>query len=143
MRKLPPALIRSMTLAELETEIDRVARDILEIKSQIDLAKVGQKQNGVFADADWFARANTALRIRGREHQSLMFIAGKKRKDENMAQATKIPAGPASIERARAKAERASRFDTRFVTIAERCLPAETYRAILEMTKRELEENSV
>ena len=139
MRKLTPALIHSLTLAEREVESDRISRDILEIKSRIELAKAGQRQNGVYADPDWFARANTALRIRGREHQMILFVSGKKRKEENISRAS-APASETSIERLRVKAERAARFDTRFVAIAERCLPRDTYEAILQMTKRELEE---
>lgn len=124
MRTLNATLMNSMTLAELETEIDCVTRDISQIKAQIDLAKAGQKQSGVYADAGWFARANTALRIRGREHQMLLFIAGKKRKEANVA---------------RSNAQGAE-FERRFMWNAKQALPPETYQAILRMTQREFQE---
>jgi len=110
-----------MTAEEIEAEISAVLRDIAQIRAQIDMAKAEQRQSGEYADAGWFARANTALHFRGREHQMLQLEFAKKRKAANEL-----------------KAKLANQdFERRFMFNAKRILPPETYQAIMLTTQAE------
>lgn len=122
MSKLTKDLIAAMTPEEIESEILIALRDINQIRAQIDMAKAEHKQGAGYANASWFARANTALHIRGREHQMLQLEFSKKRKAAN------------EIKAKRDNEE----FERRFMTNAKRVLPPETYQAIMVTTQAEL-----
>lgn len=120
--RLSKELIAALTMEEIEAELDRALTDMNNIRAQIDRAKAEQKQGMGYSDADWFARANTALHIRGREHQNLQLEFKRKRKEANEAKAR---AGNATFER-------------QFMLNAKQILPPETYQAIMTMTQMEV-----
>lgn len=121
MSRLTKPIIATMTVEEIEAEIAVALSDITHIRAQVDAAKAEHKQGGGYADAGWFARANTAMHIRGQEHQLLQLEFAKKRKAAN-----EIKAKLANQD-----------FERRFMFNAKRILPAETYQAIMVTTQAE------
>jgi peptidoglycan hydrolase CwlO-like protein len=102
-----------MTLEQLQTERDRIEAEIsaidedtTRIKSQLEHAKA----NGN-ADPHWAASARTAMRYKNRKLQELQSSLGKVNRE--------------------IKAVNAKAFDTRFIDVARRELPKETYVSIL------------
>jgi hypothetical protein len=103
---------------KVENERERYKASMLEleasiasIKSQITAAKSKAAVYGQYADHDWFVRVNDALNHKRREHQRLQFELGRVNRE---------------IKAAGAKA-----FDARFIDVARKMLPKETYVAIL------------
>jgi hypothetical protein len=71
--------LRQLELESTKTTDAMLALDgeIADIKSQLDKAKARHKLEGVWAEASWFARANSALRHKQRERQALQIDLGK------------------------------------------------------------------
>jgi len=118
MPKLTRELIAVMTAEEIESELSAALNDMTQIRAQLDSAKALARQNGNYADANWFARATTALHIRGREHQMLQLEFAKKRKAANRAQGVQ--------------------FERQFMYAAKRILPDEMYQAIIRAAHAEV-----
>lgn len=85
--------VKNMSTEDIERRLGDVTAEIAEIKAQLGEAKSIAAETGEYSDADWFNRANLALRLKGREHQALQMEHGRRRKAERRAY-------NASIERA-------------------------------------------
>ena len=77
-----------MTTDELAIEKDRHERDLVNIKNDIDTARRAAASSGVYSDANWFNRATIAQRIKGREHQEIIYELGQRRKAERVQAAS-------------------------------------------------------
>lgn len=70
--------------SELSSRTERILADLVVIKDKIEAAKVRRIETGEYADPDWYRRANTALRHKGREHQMLLKEAGRRRRSGSL-----------------------------------------------------------
>ncbi len=68
-----------VSIDDLYTMAEDTVRAMAQIRLQIDTAKSGSV-TGIYADPDWFRRANYALKMKGIEHQRLMREMGKKKR---------------------------------------------------------------
>jgi hypothetical protein len=59
----------------------KVCESLDAIKTQLDEAKANAAQNGNYSDADWFRRAQSAQRWRGRFHQKIQARLSALKKD--------------------------------------------------------------
>lgn len=93
--------VKDMSTEDIEVRLGAVTAEIAEIKAQIGEAKGYAAETGEYSDADWFRRANLALRFKGREHQALQLEFGRRRKEERRAYNSSMER--AFIDAARAK----------------------------------------
>ena len=104
--------VKDMSTEDIEGRIGAVTAELAEIKAQIAGAKAHAAETGEYSDADWFNRANLALRFKGREHQSLLLECGRRKKEERRAY-------NASVER-------------EFINAARTKLDATTFRMLMD-----------
>ena len=104
--------VKDMSTDDIERRLGEVTAEIAEIKAQIGEAKGYAAETGEYSDADWFLRANLALRHKGREHQALQLEFGRRRKEERRVH-------NATIERA-------------FIDVARVRLDYKTFQAIMD-----------
>lgn len=72
--------IESMSLVELCQWRDEITKDLASIESQLLKARMLAASKRDFADVNWFAKANHALKMKKRDHQMvLMEIARRNR----------------------------------------------------------------
>lgn len=98
------------TLAEFDDAIDFVAEECAKIEQQLLAVKGAAVQRGEYADADWYARANMALRLTKAKKQTL----ARKRAD---------------LSRSLKEAKQSDRTQL-FVVACREMLPKETYTAL-------------
>jgi len=104
----------SMSDSDLSHRLEKVLAELAMIKDQVECAKVRRIETGEYADPDWYRRANTALRHKGREHQALLMESGKRRRTGNQ----------------RVAAASASSKDRVFIRVALRRLSREVFEEI-------------
>ena len=78
-------LVMPATLEECEAVMERLSADCTAIRIQVDAARANQKTTGRYADANWFHRANTALRWMNRDRQRLQEHMAKLRRSERQS----------------------------------------------------------
>jgi hypothetical protein len=66
-----------MTPEDIKQEMLVLDEEMNSIRVQIDHAKARRFKEGTFADPDWWARANSALRHKGRRRQELQNQLGE------------------------------------------------------------------
>lgn len=66
-----------MTPEDIKQEMLVLDEDMNSIRTQIDHARARRFKEGIFADPDWWARANSALRHKGRRRQELQNQLGE------------------------------------------------------------------
>lgn len=103
------------TLAEAQERLAEVEEAIAAIRAKIDRAKADKITTGEYADPDWFARVNAALRFKGMEHQRLQRIAGRLAREERQA--------------------RAQSFERAFVDHARKVLAADAFETIATLAR--------
>ena len=91
-RHYSPTEIKTMTTPELQVFRDELTNDIARIKIAVDSAKREAAADGVYADRDWFTRAEAALRFRGRDHQIVLQELGSRRRAANQLRANNLEA---------------------------------------------------
>lgn len=111
-----------------DTELDAMSGDdlmalrtvaqeaIARIRDQLSSARVRVAETGLYADRDWYRRANSALRFKGSYIQRIQAAMGRKRR------------------------HRGRNFERMFVEIAKETLPEGTYQQIFEAAQTRLEE---
>ena len=104
----------------LDQQNDLLLEKIARLKMQIDGAKAHCAQTGDYSDADWYNRANYALRMVAKEHQQCIREIGERNK--------------------RTKLENAARFERLFVEIARRRLHRELFQEIFNEAQQERDE---
>lgn len=104
----------------LELLSQQIGLDLLNIKNQIEEAKAKAAVEGIYAPADWMARAKHALRLKGLQHQYLLREIAKRKKNE-----TRIANDKLSKE-----------FERRFIAVAKNMLPEEVFLSLIEATNR-------
>jgi hypothetical protein len=110
--------IEEMSREALLPVLQELTEEMDSIRAQIEKAKADRRTTGAYSDPDWFYRANTALRARGRLHQRIqMRLAQLKREEkaDNVANAH-------TVER-------------EFVTAAKSILPRETFERIMQIAQ--------
>lgn len=83
----------TMSLAETESRCELIELEIANIRAQLSAARAEQHAHGVYADPQWYAAATTALRYKGVEHQRLLALRGRLRRDARQG-AKNHPADP-------------------------------------------------
>lgn len=99
----------------LDRRVVEVMTEMANIRSQVNDAKSHTATTGDYSDADWFRRAEHALRMRGIEHQKLAQEVGRRNRQE--------------------KTERANAREVHFVRIAKRRLDPALFAEILDEAK--------
>ena len=112
----------NMTLEEMEMLSDKLAMDKVNIKGQLDQARVEFYDSGERSDPAWYARTNYALRMKSQQCMILQREAAKKRKGKNIKQSSEI-----AISKKKIKQARAITFERLFVDIAKRLLDEDTF----------------
>ena len=94
--------------------------EMTRIKDQIARAKAEVERDGKYSDSDWWARVNSALRHKGRQHQQTQLLIGEINR------------------RIRKKRAELDQWDDgrKFITAAKQILPDVTYREIWAMVHR-------
>ena len=115
------AEVASQSMDELSARKIELEQAIAEISAQIAAAKARRIETGEYADAGWMARAQSARRFTGLEHQAVLHEIGKRLRAERAArhEATMAHDGPKDL------------WYRRFVQAAKRRLTAETFEAIV------------
>jgi hypothetical protein len=73
----------SLSLDELQRELDVVEHRITDISAQLDAATARLNADGVYADPMWFAKAKSAKRYAGTHHQRLLrHMAARRRQTQ-------------------------------------------------------------
>jgi hypothetical protein len=80
-------MMEDLLLTNILKEIDEIANAMIQTKDHIAKAQATCRETGVYADADWYRRARTALAIQGQKHQKLL-RAAKVRRAELKREAT-------------------------------------------------------
>jgi hypothetical protein len=107
----------------------KVCESLDAIKTQLDEAKANAAQNGNYSDADWFRRAQSAQRWRGRFHQKIqarLSALKKETKERNLDEARK----------------ESLRFERTFFSLASKMLPAPLFASIVEAATERMEEQN-
>jgi hypothetical protein len=106
---------------DIKQEMLVLDEEMNSIRAQIDHAKARRFKEGTFADPDWWARANSALRHKGRRRQELQNQLGELNRRQ----------------RAENKAKADQNDGSAFIRAAKRLLPGEVYANIWSEAKRE------
>ena len=109
-------------LAAMEEDQLAALEEIASIKEQIARAKARAAADGEYSDADWYQRANRALRHKQIEHQSLMQRTAELRKRLKQE----------------AQQEQNQRFETAFIAAAKGMLDGDTFQRIVRRTNASL-----
>lgn len=75
--------LSKMSRAALVELRDKLQDELVQIKIQLDTAKARVHTDGEYADADWYASAMAAKRLKGQQLQRIQTQLGKKRRGEN------------------------------------------------------------
>lgn len=106
------------TLPEVEAELARVENEIAVIKAKLDSVRAKHHATGEYTDPDWYARAKTALRFKGVEHQILQ------RAHANL--------------RVAAERQHQNRVEAKFIEIVRGKISAEAFAGIMAMALAEV-----
>ncbi len=93
--------VKDMSTDDIETRIGEIIGDMANIRAQIGEAKGRAAVNGEYSDSGWFHRANLALRLKGRDHQSLQVELGKRRREEKKAHSDTVEQAFIDVARSR------------------------------------------
>lgn len=103
------------TLEEAHARLAQVEEAIAAIRTKLDAARAEKIKTGVYADAQWFARAKAALRFKGMEHQRLQRACARLARERRTAQARS--------------------FEQAFVDAARKLLPADLFQSIADQAQ--------
>lgn len=79
-RYLSKEAVEALPTPELERYRDYTERRLADIRTQLDTAKSRVHIDGVYADADWYRRAEAARRMAGVEHQTVLRLLGERKR---------------------------------------------------------------
>lgn len=103
------------TTAELEALKVETEVGLARMKQQLDTAKARAREDGEYADSDWYVRTKYALRMKGLTHQQILSELARRRKAE--------------------KATTGNSVQDRFVDICRRRLDPEFFAELLQEAK--------
>jgi hypothetical protein len=108
---------------------------IIQIESQLTEAKANQRDSNVYADAEWFRKANTALKSknlqkRRKNYQINKFqtVLSKLVKEKNVQ------------ENKKEQLERGKRYERCFIKVVKGHLPSDAYEELVIKAQKMLEE---
>jgi|LakMenEpi03Aug12_release.lakeMendotaPanAssembly.Ray.scaffolds.fasta_scaffold1361560_1 hypothetical protein len=118
---------------DLQTVCDDLVEAIAKIKVDLTAAILNKKTHPI--DAEWFSKAQFAVKRKGRQHQAILVEIGRRRKEKKQQNAASREAQKDSSALALAKLEmkrkRAESVAQAFIDIAKETLPLPQYEEIM------------